>query len=580
MQRWRGTIDRVAPVLSVSESEEMGVPVLQIDTDEAIYQREPFVAFRDVSGNYRILPCEEVGTNRWKVRIPLRRSSACKVGIAVTDPSGNLTTRVLRLGPEEHYVDNLDTGYRELSGVWTNTLLAAWGTNARISHVAGGSSAVAEWTLPVENAGEYSISMQLPPVTNRVPILSWQLLANGVVLDASVLSTGQPSAQWIPLTTASLDPSVTTVLRLTAGGGSSGEVAVADVVRISPTSKDTVRIRDVRVQVGATSATLLWTTDRPCADWVEYGMDIRYGRTCVTNLFGVTNHVATLHQLNPGANYQFQIVCRSGAIDTTSQGEFTTSEEVASPPVSVGTLVPLDQAWRFTTSNLDSVAWKSAAFDDSDWSVGRGILWVDTRSSGANPSIQPLGTRMPFNEKTGFPYTTYYLRTRFTNTVDAPITHLVFTNYIDDGAILSLDGREAYRNNLPSAPGVVTNVEFATAYNCNGDATCPVVFDIPIVLAAGEHQLAVEVHNYSKASPDITFGASVTAMADPVPTTVLGFWSSGEYGVLHWTDTSWILQRATVISHGIPEWEDVADGTGTSPYWFHIDQSALYRLRR
>ena len=582
MQRWRGTDDTVPPVLSVSESEEAGVPVLQIHTDEAIFQREPFVALRDASGNYRILSCEAGAANTWRARIPLQRSSVSKVGIAVTDPSGNLTTRVLRLGTEDQYVDNLNPGYHELSGVWTSTALAAWGTNARISHLIAGEAAVAEWTLPVTNVGRFSIAMQLPPVTNRVPALRWELLTNGVVIDSSELGPEQPASQWIPLASVPLDPGATNVLRLTAAGGSdasAGTVAVADVVRISPAPKDAVRISDVRVQAGATAATVLWRTDRPCADWVEYGADIRYGKVCVTNLLGVTNHVATLHQLIPGTNYQFQIVCRSGTMDTTRQGELTTSEDVAPPQVSVGTLVTLDQPWKFTTTNLDGTAWTTAAFDDSAWNVGHGILWVDTRPSGANPSIEPLGTRMPFNEKTGFPYTTYSLRTRFTNAVDARVTHLIFTNYIDDGAVLSLDGRELYRNNLPPAPSVVTNSEFAMAYNCTGDATCPVVFDIPILLTGGEHQLAVEVHNYNKDSPDITFGASVTAMADPVPTTVLGFWSSGDYGVLHWTDNNWILQRAASFSVGGPEWEDVGDGIGASPYWFHIDQSALYRLR-
>src|SRR5438046_5883154 len=57
----------------------------------------------------------------------------------------------------------------------------------------------------------------------------------------------------------------------------------------------------------------------------------------------------------------------------------------------------------------------------------------------------------------GYPYTTYYFRTHFTSANSAPGTALLFSSYIDDGAVFYLNGAELYRVRMDPPPAPITN---------------------------------------------------------------------------------------------------------------------------
>ena len=121
---------------------------------------------------------------------------------------------------------------------------------------------------------------------------------------------------------------------------------------------------------------------------------------------------------------------------------------------------------------------------------------------------------MPANpNNSGLPYTTYYFRTHFTSAGSAPGTVLLFSSYVDDGAVFYLNGTELYRLRMEPPPAAVTNASFATNYPCGGDATCLDEFsvsgDLTTNLLAGDNVLAVEVHNFNSGSRDITFGSAL-----------------------------------------------------------------------
>jgi hypothetical protein len=340
-------------------------------------------------------------------------------------------------------------------------------------------------------------------------------------------------------------------------------------------------IQDVSTDPGPTTANITWTTAQPAPTVVEYGEDLRYGVFSMSNGVPTTVHAVTLTGLRPSTIYQFMVQARYGGATITQPGEFTTTNfpvAMASNAVPVFTIT---NAWKFSSSNLDSVAWTAPGYDDSGWPSGPGLLWVDTRAV-PNPEVQPKGTEMPDDPATGLPRITYYLRTRFTVAGDPAGAILVFTNYIDDGAVFYLNGTEIFRNNMPPLSTPVSNSTLATGFNCGGDATCPVGFQVSGALAtnlvAGDNVLAVEVHNFSADSPDITFGSSMWIATTPPYLPRLSLIGPGAPAVLDWNGDGFTLQTSPRLGPG-SVWTDVPGPVTNSPFVLAPQSAGYYRLR-
>lgn len=163
------------------------------------------------------------------------------------------------------------------------------------------------------------------------------------------------------------------------------------------------------------------------------------------------------------------------------------------------TLAPMDGAWSYEQSGtaLDA-SWNQSAFDDSAWSTGRSVLYVET---AALPAAKNTALKIG---QIG-----YYFRTYFTlDAVPAKVTSLRTTLLIDDGAIVYLNGREVYRLGMPA--GAVTST--TKAGRTVGDAVLEGPFDIPAdALVQGDNVLAVEVHQITATSSDIVFGLRLDA---------------------------------------------------------------------
>jgi hypothetical protein len=102
-------------------------------------------------------------------------------------------------------------------------------------------------------------------------------------------------------------------------------------------------IANVQVTVSGTSATLVWTTDRPCVGWVEYDtfgtQEIltsqrpaewwpAYLHRSAATALG-TSHTVTLQDLQPGTIYHYRIVVRGPAQAVTPDATFTTPKQTA-----------------------------------------------------------------------------------------------------------------------------------------------------------------------------------------------------------------------------------------------------------
>ncbi|PYL01686.1 MAG: hypothetical protein DME19_00780, partial [Verrucomicrobia bacterium] len=209
-------------------------------------------------------------------------------------------------------------------------------------------------------------------------------------------------------------------------------------------------INDVLALPDDTAATVTWTTLAPSTTQVQYDPTTNFANSSTLQSALVTNHAALLTGLSPDTGYYFRAVSTTGSNQYVSPNFFF----VTTNYVITNRLFDVTHSWKYTTTNLDGVAWTAPAYDDSGWSgPGPGLLWVDVRSGGPNPLVSPKNTQMPADaSNNGLPYTSYYFRTHFTLTNVVPGTSLLFSSYVDDGAVFYLNGTEIYRLRMDPTP--------------------------------------------------------------------------------------------------------------------------------
>jgi hypothetical protein len=137
-----------------------------------------------------------------------------------------------------------------------------------------------------------------------------------------------------------------------------------------------------------------------------------------------------------------------------------------------------------------------------------------------------------------------YFRTRFNFSGDAAHSVLSVQAIIDDAAVFYLNGTELFRLGLPDGP-----VSYATLANRTVGLAVPEFRELaPRGLVQGENVLAVEVHQDSLLSADLTMGLSVTAIVPAlVVTPQLSSALSGGNITISWLPAVGRLQSATEV---------------------------------
>jgi hypothetical protein len=335
--------------------------------------------------------------------------------------------------------------------------------------------------------------------------------------------------------------------------------------------------KTVTVTPGTTTALITWRTSFPGNTRVEYGPTTNYGSATPLDSRLVTNHVATLAGLASGSNYFYRAISEGAGESFTNACRFTTLR-----PLSISEVLPLTNSWRYTTNNLDGVNWKTSAYNDSAWmGPGPALLYVLETSTG----VSPKSTAMPPIVQVGVIPKTYYFRTHFNFTGDKSLISLIFSNYVDDGAVFYLNGTEVYRLRMPAAPTVITNGTSANGSPCLGNpqvgdalTVCPDIFWVSgDALVEGDNVLAVEVHN-GPSGTDLVFGSALLKNTLALEPPTLNLIMEGNVTTLFWNGERFVLQQSTDV--GSPgNWTDVPGPVTTSPYNVTNGTSTFYRLR-
>lgn len=172
----------------------------------------------------------------------------------------------------------------------------------------------------------------------------------------------------------------------------------------------------------------------------------------------------------------------------------------ASPTTNI--LVAAGGMWRYLDNGSDQgTNWSMPDFDDRQWKTGRAKLGYGDGDEA---------TVLSYGSSSSSKYVTYYFRTSFH--VEAPnvFTALKLRMWRDDGAILFLNGQEAFRINMPAS-----GVGYRT-YALSADDYAWATADLPVsLLRSGTNVLAVEVHQGSANSSDMGLNLELQAIMAP-----------------------------------------------------------------
>ena len=303
---------------------------------------------------------------------------------------------------------------------------------------------------------------------------------------------------------------------------------------------------------------------------VEYGLSPALGTFTVLDPSLVASHLVQLTGLKRLTNYYFRVTSTVGVNTYTQAGFLKTVPYYKS-------LVAFSNVWRYTTNNLDNEPWKNRTYNDAGWlGEGPALLYVEN-----NPDVLPKGTVLP-----GVPGSilrSYYFRTHFQITGSTAGFSMIFTNFIDDGALLYLNGNEIQRIRMTAAPQVIRYVSLAEGSPISGDAVFPDVFRIGgdgmTNLVAGDNVLAAEVHQFTTASSDIVFGSALGLVRALPSETRLRVTRTPGTVCVSWEGEDLTLQQAADPGNAAA-WHDVTGAATLSPYCAVNPQGSLfYRLR-
>ena len=189
----------------------------------------------------------------------------------------------------------------------------------------------------------------------------------------------------------------------------------------------------------------------------------------------------------------FTVRAYDGAGQTTDSSKTIT---VTNPP-NVALLVTNGSIWKYDNSSniLDGTGWQNIVYaPEAGWASGPADI-----GGGSSGERNPERTIINIGVASRIP--TVYFRRTFSVANPADYTGLVFNLLRDDGAVVYLNGNEVFRSNIGAAPTFLT---LATAA-AGDDGTTYVRSNAPNTLIAGNNVVAVEVHQSSFTSSDLTF---------------------------------------------------------------------------
>ncbi|NRB28267.1 MAG: CotH kinase family protein, partial [Roseibacillus sp.] len=198
-------------------------------------------------------------------------------------------------------------------------------------------------------------------------------------------------------------------------------------------------------------------------------------------------------------------------------GAITPGAQVFQGNTTTENLVSTGSTWKYLDNGSNQgTAWRNPGFNDNSWESGAAELGYGDDDEA---------TTLSFGPSSNAKYATTYFRHSFNATNVDDYTKLTLGLRRDDGAVVYLNGNEVARSNMPN--GTITYLTTSSTFVSGADERAYFPIDIPPVdLLNGQNTLAVEIHQYSGTSSDISFDLQLdglkTTTANPLFLTTAG----------------------------------------------------------
>ncbi len=176
--------------------------------------------------------------------------------------------------------------------------------------------------------------------------------------------------------------------------------------------------------------------------------------------------------------------------------------------------------WSYQTNKVDPAyvpadAWTAPEFNDSTWPTGKGLFGTEPGIAAYAPWVIQTPIVPP---QAGAGVISSYFRTRFNWSGSADNVVLQFTNYMDDGILVFLNGVELFSFNVPAERPLPWNtLALPAAANPLGEGVPFITNVIPANLVVGENVIAVVLHQQGNGTSDDVFGMSMKAVLPAAP---------------------------------------------------------------
>ncbi len=159
-------------------------------------------------------------------------------------------------------------------------------------------------------------------------------------------------------------------------------------------------------------------------------------------------------------------------------------------------LINKGSAWKYLDDGSDrGIAWRNLDFNDSNWKTGAAQLGYGDGDEK---------TTLSFGSNSRNKHITSYFRKTFQVDDPSNIQGLDLSLLRDDGAVVYLNGTEVFRSNMPSG-----NINYLTKASSTVSGSAEDTFLNSVIdsglLRQGDNVLAVEIHQRSATSSDISF---------------------------------------------------------------------------
>ncbi len=168
------------------------------------------------------------------------------------------------------------------------------------------------------------------------------------------------------------------------------------------------------------------------------------------------------------------------------------------------TVITYGSSWKYLDDGTNQgTGWTATGFNDASWTSGIGQLGYgdSDESTTLNAGCTPVSTCTT-------KFITSYFRKNIT--IGGTASYMDYTLNVkrDDGIIVYIDGVEVYRNNI--AAGAFTYLTTATNAGDDGNTAQSITLSLA-QLPTGNHTIAVEIHQSSASSSDISFDLELVA---------------------------------------------------------------------